>query len=123
MTVKIIGDYTEMDRTLSKLASMPDDEMAAALDTLFGMGYTLSQGIVHVISGDLKASGTDHTEHEGVTWKGELEYGPGTELTSPDHVDYAWYEQRRGGTHDFMRLVPTIEEGMAGAIDEGLGNA
>jgi hypothetical protein len=35
-------------------------------------------------------------------------------------VNYAIYEQRRGGSHDFMAPLPLIEQVMAEAIKEAM---
>lgn len=64
---------------------------AAAGDVLFDR----SQEYVHILSGNLKASGRQRTfkTPQGVTF--EVVYGGG-------EVDYAIYEIARGGDHDFL---------------------
>lgn len=64
---------------------------AAANDTFFG--YT--QEFVHVLSGDLKATGRQEIHLEGSRVVATVEYGS-------DEVDYAQFEIDRGGEHDFM---------------------
>ena len=76
--------------------------------------YEHTQSIVHVITGALKASGKKYltfTADNEVRWA--IVYGgpdspkvqgrdPRGRFTAAKQVDYAFYEFRRGGTHDFM---------------------
>lgn len=65
----------------------------AATDVLFDR----SQQYVHVITGDLKSSGTSRTYiAEGSQLVGEVSYGN-------DQVDYAQYEEDRGGEHAYLQ--------------------
>jgi hypothetical protein len=57
--------------------------------------YAETQRLVHVISGDLKASGREEVHLEGVRVVGAVAYGD-------EQVVYAQYEIDRGGDHDFM---------------------
>jgi hypothetical protein len=58
--------------------------------------YGRTQEVVHVISGELKASGRFGTTRGRTQIIGEVTYGgtPG--------CDYAIFETRRGGSHDFL---------------------
>jgi hypothetical protein len=58
--------------------------------------YAATQQVVHVISGALRASGRYTVVRDGDRLVGQVEYGGGS-------ADYAEYERRRGGEHDFMQ--------------------
>lgn len=70
---------------------------AAAGDVLFSR----SQEYVHVITGNLKASGRQRTYRLARGFVAEIAYGGGA-------VDYAGYEEARGGDHAYLsRAVET----------------
>jgi hypothetical protein len=73
-----------------------------------------TQTTVHVITGALKASGKLDTDFLDDEFRGTITYGGGS-------VDYAEYEQRRGGTHDFMANVHLHKDQIASAIREWFG--
>lgn len=85
----------------------PGDEILHEWTDATERFYAASQEHVHVITNALRTSGRHDTEHTGrgrVT--GTLTYG-GTQVTVSGHdrprtVDYAVYEQRRGGDHDWI---------------------
>jgi hypothetical protein len=47
-------------------------------------------------TGNLMSSGRTHSDFDGRTWTGEIEY----------LADYGIYEQARGGVHDWMAIAP-----------------
>ena len=54
-----------------------------------------TQERVHILTGALKTSGQYEMETDGAQVDGVVSYGGGV-------VDYAAYELRRGGSHDFL---------------------
>jgi hypothetical protein len=90
----------EWIRELDKMAKVN----TAKLDPAWRSIFRDTQSLVHVESGALRASGRAKTEHSADEWTGDITYG-GT-----SQCDYAIYEQRRGGTHDFLRNIPEYEE-------------
>jgi len=74
----------------------------------------LATSIVHVITGQLQASGVVvPMRFDGQNIEGGLEYGN-------DFVDYAPFEFARGGEHDW--LTPTANE-ILPLLEEALGTA
>jgi len=67
------------------------DSWQQAVDSLFDY----SQEYVHVLSGELKASGEKRVVAEGDRLVGEVEYD----------TPYAIYEHARGGSHSFLQLA------------------
>lgn len=100
---------------------IPVTAEAALLWTAVGETmFIKTQEFVHVLSGDLKASGRlVETQVDGHLATFEIEYG-GT-ATGTHTVDYAPYEIARGGTHDFpARAARATEEMFEGAVSDML---
>jgi hypothetical protein len=121
-------DMSAWEDRLSKLSL--DEPIVVQLDKLLESAYTASQMKVHIISGRLKASGhTTSTLVESV-WTGEIVYDvkilPWTDKNGTTHTDkwtgmsYAWFEQRRGGSHDFLSQADSIMFGIDAMIHEWL---
>jgi hypothetical protein len=98
----------EWIRDLAK-AAKPDTEH---LDDSARDAFDDTQNRVHTISGALKASGSLEINAGSTSWEATVEYG-GPEGSE---CDYAIFEQRRGGSHDFLANVPKYED----AIDEAI---
>lgn len=125
--IHISSDWSEIDREIERVESMPTPLMREKLDAVLDWGFTLTQSAVHVRSGKLKKSGRQSSDHEKMAhnWVGEIGYG------ESDEVDYAIYEKRRGvhwvgdsagkGDHDFFRPLNTLPPIFVMAIKEGLG--
>ncbi len=117
--IRLISDWSEIERELDRVESLPDFKTNVKLNGVLREGYLITQADVHIESGDLKGSGKAKSEEKGKTWTGELKYGG---VSSGGDVDYAIYEKRRGGDHDFMRdltllhpmWVESIRESLAG---------
>lgn len=86
------------------------------LDEVLDRAYKDSQSAVHVDTGNLKASGRKTYQRNPAEWEGEIVYGEG--LSRP----YAYYEMRRGGTHDFLQDTAEWEDWIETAALEGLGS-
>lgn len=98
ITVTVSEDLERWVRGLTDfgLDSAALDEWYQANDAFFER----TQRFVHILSGDLKRSGTMDVEIEGKTLVGATTYG-GTQGTEGP-VDYAIYELAAGGSHDFI---------------------
>ena len=106
MSVEYRLDTSDVDFHFTKQGGL-DAETVFALESALTTVFQATQSVVHVISGRLRESGRMESNVHGNTWTGKIEYGGGL-----SGVDYAWYEQRRGGSHDFL----AIAEGMDGVI-------
>lgn len=119
--ILIKGDYSEVNAELDRLIGMPDPQTSAALTSVLEAGFGLTQMAVHIDTGSLKSSGkssssTDESSHE---WEGKIRYGgPSGGINNP--VNYAIYEKRRGGIHDFFLDLPTLHPMYLAAIMKGL---
>jgi hypothetical protein len=77
--------FHNLSRTL---VEQGEEEWQAATEVFF----EATQRVVHVITGELKASGKMRVEKRGSQLIGEVRYT----------ADYAMAEERRGGQHAFM---------------------
>lgn len=100
----IMSDWTDIDKELDRLESMPTDEMKARLgETLEKMTESI-RAVTHVVTGSLKGSERSEilpSENEN-EWRGQfVAGGPSTGINNP--VRYAAYERARGTIGDFGR--------------------
>lgn len=63
----MIADFSELEHA-------PGFKAIGKLEQTLADAYEASQAIVHVITGDLKASGVPHTSFSGSEWSGGIEY-------------------------------------------------
>lgn len=111
----------EMREQFQKL-SKPPVQTIAKLEGELNSTFLATQAATHIITGSLKASGktTSDWDENTFTWTGEIIYGgASTGLISP--VDYAIYEQARGGAHDFMAPVTLHEPNFSKIMNDSLG--
>lgn len=92
------------DRWIAGLSNVEGEIGKHASDTFKQAGevfFATTQRNVHVLSGDLLSSGRVETERtsDGITTS--VRYG-GVPGASGRLVDYAIYEENRGGSHAFM---------------------
>lgn len=119
--IRILGDYREIDRELDRVSRMPDPRMVRLLNTALNVGYDVTQADVHILTGSLKASGKHGGEVNELerSWEGTIEYGgASTGVNNP--VDYAIYEKRRGGAHNFMAGLALMDPLFRIAMRTGL---
>jgi hypothetical protein len=84
-----------------KFSSLMEEVSGRELEKAAQATYEASQDEVHIITGSLKGSGRWEVERGRVRTTVRVIYGgPSSGPISP--VDYAIYEQARGGAHDFM---------------------
>ncbi len=119
--IKLLSDWRDVDRELDRIEKMPDQRMIRLLNAALDVGFDVTQANVHVQTGSLKSSGTaeDDVDRAMKRWEGEIQYGgPSTGVNNP--VDYAIYEQRRGGPHDFMAGLALVQPLFVTAMKAGL---
>ena len=68
--VYLDGAGDELDR----IARGPDARTIAAWEAALLEGYTVTEGRVHVISGDLLATGEPSSHHDEGSWTGTISY-------------------------------------------------
>lgn len=79
----------------------PPVKTIGKLEKELALAYADTQAATHVITMSLKLSGVPSSDFDGDVWEGMISYGgPSTGVNNP--VDYAIYEQARGGAHDFL---------------------
>lgn len=114
MSVSYRVDYSDVNRGLNKADGL-DVETILALESALISVFQATQAAVHVHSGRLRESGRTQSETHGDTWTGEIKYGGGI-----SGVDYAWFEQRRGGEHNFMLVAQNMDSTIGVAFRTGL---
>lgn len=115
--IVVKAGWAEIEAELDRLSGSPSPIGTAALETVFDGGAKTVQGAVHVLSGSLKSSGKSRSGTNRAThsWSGQIRYGgPSMGVNNP--VDYAIYEKRRGGAHDFFLPLIALHEGYVQAI-------
>lgn len=115
MTVSYTVDYHEADDHLNKHSGGIDAETIIALESALVTIFQATQAVVHVHSGRLRESGRTESSSDRNSWTGEILYGGGA-----SRVKYAWFEQRRGGSHDFMEISHDMDGVVGVAFRTGL---
>lgn len=95
----IDSDWSGFEAELDRLADIPTSIDEAKLNAVMALNAEDVREDVHVDTGALKASVHSEGEVTGDTWRGSVSVGEG--------LDYAEYERRRSGDHDYM--TPNIE--------------
>lgn len=108
-------DMSEVNREIARLRATPYKAIIALEHTLHET-LIATQADVHVITGSLKGSGTSESNYHDDVWTGHIEYGGRAPGFINNPVDYAFYEWRRGGTHDFFAAA----EGFHGAFIDAI---
>lgn len=119
--IHLSSDYSDIDKELDRVAGMPSPKAKIFLDAVLKEAFTESQASVHVITGSLKSSGKSKSDTNKAThdWEGEFQFGgPSAGVNNP--VDYAIYEKRRGGEHDFMANTTLLNSKWVAALLKGL---
>lgn len=114
--IHIESDFSDVDRELSRLDNVPVS-VHLELEVILATAFARSQQEVHVITGSLHASGTIESDLKDDIWKGEIEYGGPSLGHKHDPVEYAEYEQRRGGSHDFMASTYPLDSAYGRVVE------
>jgi len=120
--IHITSDFSAIDREIDRITNrQPTRKMKRNLDAVLELGFAQTQAVVHVETGSLKSSGNSSSKSDRLTkrWEGEIQYGgPSTSINNP--VDYAIYEKRRDGAHDFFAPLHLLHPLYVSAILRGL---
>lgn len=109
-------DLDRLAEDFARVAGPPTYKTIQALERVLAASFADTEAKVHVITGSLKLSGKTESDYSAEDeWTGSISYGG--ESAGPNNpVDYAIYEQERGGEHDFFRDMPTFEDMYVDAI-------
>lgn len=116
--IYIKGDYDALDRELDKVGSAPTAKGKAALEAVLRLSLTEMQLATHVDTGSLRFSEKASSEEGHNKWTGTLTAG-GASLGVNNPVDYAIYEKRRGGEHDFIDALDVMAPAWLAAVQKG----
>lgn len=106
--IRINSDYRQLEREADRLAKLPNVKSEALLNSVLSAGFKATQAAVHIDTSSLKFSGKKESLTHGKTWEGVISYGGiTTGINNP--VDYAIYEKRREGTHDFFEPLKALD--------------
>ena len=117
MSVYIHFNLEEVERHLDHLEKAPTAKDKVKLKAILNDQLKLVVDFTHVKTGSLKSSMTAEDKTVRSKWYGTIEAG-GPSLGVNNPVDYAIYEYRRGGHHNFMALTKTVEKFYIQAIKE-----
>lgn len=116
MSARYEWDFSDADIELRRLQDGFDQRDHAAFARILDVNFAVTQGDVHIDTLSLKPSGhrevTDSDDH---SWGGHITYG-GPTVGPRNPVNYAAYEQDRGGQHDFMRGTEFIDDEFVSAV-------
>lgn len=116
--IKISGDYSDFDRHLNKVGNAPTTTGKAALETVLIMALAEMKRATHVQTGSLVSSEKAESDSGRNKWVGTLSAGgPSTGVNNP--VDYAIYEKRRHGEHDFLSTQDLLAPAWIAAMKKG----
>jgi hypothetical protein len=121
-SAKIVIKTAGFDNLIKALKDVgtPSYAVTHDLQTVLNAAFAQTQGIVHVISGRLKASGYTEDDFDGEKWEGTINYGG----SSGSPAYYGIYELNRGGTrpdgtpHDFFSGLSAFDKAFQEAIDK-----
>lgn len=119
--IRIESDWSEVDAEIDRLSRMPNGKAKALLGGVLSTGLASVIADTHVDTGSLKSSVRKEvdTSKATQTWEGTIHAGgPSKGVNNP--VDYAIYEKRRGGVHDFFKSLPTLHPAYMAALKEAL---
>lgn len=113
--------HVDASEVMDSLQEIDDPhELTPYLQGALGRVFMTSQSSVHVLTGSLKLSGRSTGGWSGDDWHGEITYGgPSAGVNNP--VEYAFYEWRRGGSHDFFGAAKQMDGVFSDAIVDFFG--
>lgn len=91
--------------------------VTAGLERVLAEAFDLTQEDVHVDTGSLRGSATTMSSFSGTVWEGVLEYGGASPGFPNDPVDYAAFEEARGGAHDFLAVTLEMDDEFQDVMD------
>jgi hypothetical protein len=106
---------SEIIEDLRRIGQAPSPETTAKLDAALAATFADTQARTHVLTGELKASGTASSEAYGDEWSGEITYGgPGVEQAI---FEMALNDQVGEPSHDFLAGAQEYEHLFAEAMN------
>jgi hypothetical protein len=87
---------------LDRLARGPDARTISAMEAALMLGYAITEKRVHVITGDLLASGHPSSSFDRFTWSGEIDYDRHPGIFELARGDVATSEHPYPGRHYFF---------------------
>lgn len=142
MTFLLQSDFSEIERELDRIADAPSMETQLKFETALAEAFADTTAKVHVITGALRGSGKTASETDDDSWQGQMTWGgpsPGflprphvarrarrqRRDLRPDELEvvYAWYEKRRGQSHDFLSGQDEYTEKFKAIFEEAVKGA
>lgn len=114
--IQVRIDGSEVEHELDRLSGHPTQGIIA-LEATLEATFEATQLDVHVITGSLRNSGKSESAYHEGKWEGTITYGGRSPGFPHNPVEYAFYEWRRGGVHDFLRAVPGFRGRFADAME------
>lgn len=102
--IHISSDLNAFEDELDRIDNLPSYRAVARLEATLGEIFAETQAMVHVQTGSLRGSGKSSSDVSEGKWEGEISYGGISAGFPKSPVEYAEYEQRRGGSHDFLNV-------------------
>lgn len=123
MTIHLTSDWSAIEAEIDRVMILPVGKTAALLDAVQDAALATVVADVHVITGSLKSSVRGESRLDVATrrWEGTITAG-GPSMGVHDPVDYAIYEKRRGGLHDFFGALPGLHVAYVEAVKSGLSS-
>lgn len=121
--IHISSDYSGILDAIDVIGRQPTEVTEGLLNAVLAMGHAAVVVDTHVDTGSLKSSMTKDSSSDASsqTWEGTIKAGgPSAGVNNP--VDYAIYEQRRGGAHDFFASLPTLHPAYIAAVLKGMSS-
>lgn len=113
----VVVSNMEFEIGYLKGLSKPRYKAVAKLEQIHKLAFADVLLHTHVITGSLKLSGKSETNFDGDDWTGTIKFG-GQSSGPNNPVNYAVYEQARGGDHDFMAPMAFYEDAYEDAIEK-----
>lgn len=110
MELLVSAEFPAWEEGFRELSRGPSPEMRDEWEQASESLFAVSDAIVHVLTGRLKASGSVRVDDHGSVLETVLEYD----------TEYAIYEHERGGSHAWMdRAWAATEEDFERALERG----
>lgn len=118
--IEIDIDLTELENHIKRISRQPDKKMITSLNAVLASQTNIVRAAVHIDTGSLKASVRSKNKKSASRWIGIISAGGPSPGSINNPVNYAIYEQRRRGAHDFMLPLDALHKQYVKAILEGL---
>lgn len=108
MTIRIEIITHDVEEELDRLDHLASTAVAG-LEAVLATAFAATQAAVHVRTGSLKLSGDVQSMLREGVWHGSIQYGGAAPGGIHNPVVYAWFEARRGETHDFLAPAALLD--------------